>query len=85
MFARVRERGRDRRGAGAGARPRWASTIGAETPAEIAVSILGGIIAHHKGVTALDIRRERSSSLEASDGEEAEDREDSDRQIKSVG
>jgi len=39
-------------------------TIGAETPAEIAVSILGSIIRHHKGAAAVssaegDDERER--------------------------
>jgi xanthine dehydrogenase accessory factor len=56
--------------------------IGAETPAEIAVSILGGIIAHHKGVS--DSQNQRPSPLEASDGEKAEPR-DPDRQIQSAG
>jgi xanthine dehydrogenase accessory factor len=73
MFARVRERGvtdaelaRVEAPLGVG--------IGAESPAEIAVSILGGIIAHHKGVTqSSDIERIRSSPVEASDGQQAQD------------
>jgi xanthine dehydrogenase accessory factor len=72
MFARVRERGvtdaelaRVQAPLGLG--------IGAESPAEIAVSILGGIIAHHKGLSdTSDIERRRSSPLEASDGQQAQ-------------
>ena len=57
--------GRDRGRAGAGARRRWAWPSAAETPAEIAVSILGGIIAHHKGVRQRDSRSTPRHHLEA--------------------
>ena len=85
MFARMKERGVTEEEL-AGVEAPLGIGIGAETPAEIAVSIMGGIIAHHKGVSAT--HTERPSSLEASDGEEAEDRKsdrESDRQIQSVG
>jgi xanthine dehydrogenase accessory factor len=52
--------------------------IGAESPAEIAVSIMGGIIADHKGLAAST--NERPSPSEASNGEETES-----RQVQSVG
>jgi xanthine dehydrogenase accessory factor len=86
MFARVRERGVTDEEMARVEAP-LGVTIGAETPAEIAVSIMGGIIAHHKGVSAK--HTEHPSSLEASDGEEAENRRSDekagDRQIQSVG
>jgi xanthine dehydrogenase accessory factor len=81
MFARVRERGVTEQELARVHAPLGIG-IGAETPAEIAVSIMGGIIAHHKGVSAT--QTERPSSLEASDGEEAENREGN-RQVQSVG
>jgi xanthine dehydrogenase accessory factor len=77
MFARVKERGVTDEELSRVAAP-LGVTIGAETPAEIAVSIMGGIIAHHKGVSA-------RSSLEASDGEEDAEARKGDRQIQSVG
>jgi hypothetical protein len=58
-------------------------TIGGETPAEIAVSIVGGLIAHHKGVRGVetDVESNRpvradgqASSLEDPDVEEAKSR-----------
>ncbi len=84
MFARMRERGVTEEELAQVEAPLGIG-IGAETPAEIAVSIMGGIIAHHKGISAT--ANERPSPLEASDGEEAEprQREKDDRQIKSVG
>jgi xanthine dehydrogenase accessory factor len=82
MFARMRERGVSEEEMARVQAPLGIG-IGAETPAEIAVSIMGGIIAHHKGVSAT--QSERSTSPEASDGEKAENREQGDRQIKSVG
>lgn len=73
MFARVRERGVTEEELARVEAPLGVG-IGAETPAEIAVSILGGIIAHHKGVTtSSDIERIRSSPVEASDGQQAQD------------
>jgi xanthine dehydrogenase accessory factor len=86
MFARVRERGVTDEELARVEAPLGVN-IGGETPAEIAVSILGGIIAQHKGVRA-NKTTERPSSLEASDGEEAENRpseREKDRQIQSVG
>ena len=74
MFARVRERGVTEEELARVEAPLGVG-IGAETPAEIAVSILGGIIAHHKGVTH-DVRISSGndpSSLEASDGQQAQD------------
>jgi xanthine dehydrogenase accessory factor len=66
MFARVKERGVTD-GELSRVEAPLGVPIGGETPAEIAVSILGGIIAHHKkGLT---------SSSEARDVEEAEARE----------
>jgi xanthine/CO dehydrogenase XdhC/CoxF family maturation factor len=47
--------------------------IGGETCAEIAVSIMGGIIAHHKG-QSVSTTNVRTSLSEASHGEEAESR-----------
>jgi xanthine dehydrogenase accessory factor len=47
--------------------------IGAETPAEIAVSILGGIIRHHKGV-AVEVETETEKE-KARDGEQNRIRE----------
>ena len=81
MFARVKERGVTDEELTKVEAP-LGLHIGGETPAEIAVSIMGGIIAHHKGVR---VRTERSSSLEASDVEEKAHQGDGDRQIKSVG
>jgi xanthine dehydrogenase accessory factor len=73
MFARVRERGVAEQELARVEAPLGVG-IGAETPAEIAVSILGGIIAHHKGVSqSSDIERKRSSPPEASDGQQAQD------------
>jgi xanthine dehydrogenase accessory factor len=82
MFARMRERGVTEEELARVEAPLGIG-IGAETPAEIAVSIMGGIIAHHKGVSAT--QSERSPSPEASDVEKAENREQGDRQIQSVG
>jgi xanthine dehydrogenase accessory factor len=82
MFARMRERGVTEDELARVEAPLGIG-IGAETPAEIAVSIMGGIIAHHKGVSAT--QSERSTSPEASDVEKAENREQGDRQIQSVG
>jgi xanthine dehydrogenase accessory factor len=82
MFARMRERGVSEEELARVEAPLGIG-IGAETPAEIAVSIMGGIIAHHKGVGAT--QSERSTSPEASDVEKAENREQGDRQIQSVG
>jgi xanthine dehydrogenase accessory factor len=50
MFARVKERGATDEELARVQAP-LGMAIGAETPAEIAVSIMGGIIAHHKGLT----------------------------------
>ena len=48
MFAKLRERGVDEAALGRVEAP-LGLAIGAESPAEIAVSILGSIIKHHKG------------------------------------
>jgi xanthine/CO dehydrogenase XdhC/CoxF family maturation factor len=83
MFARVRERGVTEQELARVEAPLGLG-IGAESPAEIAVSILGGIIAHHKGVSALssdsDIERRRSSALEASDDQQVQVQAQQDKQ-----
>jgi xanthine dehydrogenase accessory factor len=76
MFGRLRERGVTDAELARVEAPLGVA-IGAESPAEIAVSILGGIIAHHKGVGA-------SSEKENSDGQEPTENTQG-RQIKSVG
>jgi xanthine dehydrogenase accessory factor len=85
MFARVRERGVTEEELARVEAPLGLG-IGAESPAEIAVSILGGIIAHHKGVSATsnssDIEQRRSSALEASDGQQVQVQAQQDQQDK---
>ena len=80
MFARVKERGVTDAELARVEAP-LGVPIGGETPAEIAVSIMGGIIAHHKGVqrdmSRAELDSERPSSPEVKvDGndEEAERR-----------
>lgn len=76
MFARVKERGVTEAELARVEAP-LGVTIGGETPAEIAVSIVGGIIAHHKGVRVQETLRadgQASSSVEDSDVEEAKSR-----------
>jgi xanthine dehydrogenase accessory factor len=81
MFARVKERGIDDAALARVQAPLGVG-IGAESPAEIAVSILGGIIAHHKGVSQQD--SSSSSASEARNGEE-DGEETKSRPIHSVG
>ena len=82
MFARVKERGVTDEELARVEAP-LGIIIGGETPAEIAVSIAGGIIAHHKGVRAQDQdtvgQGHVASSLEDRDVEEAKSR------VKQVG
>jgi xanthine dehydrogenase accessory factor len=81
MFARVRERGVTDSELAKVEAP-LGIIIGGETPAEIAVSIAGGIIAHHKGIKASEaagatvqqVDGQASSSPEDSDVEEAKSR-----------
>jgi xanthine dehydrogenase accessory factor len=80
MFARVRERGVTEAELARVEAP-LGIIIGGETPAEIAVSIAGGIIAHHKGIKAseeagvtVQVDGQASSSPEDSDVEEAKSR-----------
>jgi xanthine dehydrogenase accessory factor len=73
MFARVKERGVTDAELTRVEAP-LGIAIGAETPAEIAVSIVGGIVAHHKGVSLEKGRppvdSDRPPSSEVRDGEE---------------
>ncbi|HEY0715686.1 MAG TPA: XdhC family protein, partial [Polyangia bacterium] len=69
MFARVKERGATDAELARVEAP-LGLAIGAESPAEIAVSIVGGIIAHHKGVA----RALAPQPLEVRDDEEAANR-----------
>ncbi len=62
MFARLRQRGVNDADLGRVEAP-LGIAIGGETPAEIAVSILAGIIRHHKGAA-------QASTSEVSDGEQ---------------
>ena len=79
MFARVKERGATDAELARVEAP-LGLVIGGETPAEIAISIVGGIIAHHKGVAnrqgrpEVDLERDRPSSPEVRDGEAAQDK-----------
>jgi len=70
MFARVKERGVTDGELGNVHAP-LGLDIGAESPAEIAVSIMGGVIAHHKGLRSKD----HSPPTEAQHVEEAESRQ----------
>jgi xanthine dehydrogenase accessory factor len=81
MFGRLRERGVTEEELARVEAP-LGVPIGGETPAEIAVSIMGRIIAHHKGSKATWSQQSAASnaSPEASDGEEEQD-----RQVESVG
>jgi xanthine dehydrogenase accessory factor len=73
MFARVKERGVTDAELARVEAP-LGVPIGGETPAEIAVSILGGIIAHHKGLSVSTLNVSTSAASEASHGEETESR-----------
>ena len=70
MFARVKERGVTDGELGNVHAP-LGLDIGAESPAEIAVSIMGGVIAHHKALRSKD----HSPPTEAQHVEEAESRQ----------
>lgn len=72
MFARLRERG-VAEGDLARVEAPLGMSIGSETPAEIAVSILGSIIAHHKGVKTSTLSP--TSASEVTDGEEEQRKE----------